>query len=354
MKYDTRLSVDTLYIGLQFDDLMFKRFVEEIKNYLFFPMNFDLTRSRSKYYSCEAVNEDFGFFMFFSPHANLANDYATIQLSGKFFQEVDHCERIKELIYDYSEFVRFQRVDVALDILWGGCPDDYPLEIECVTNRLGFPMPYYSDNWKNVRLPFETYGRLLNDGSYFINMVGCGKGDLRLRVYDKSLDLLEKYDVSYSSYYGMEKIYERVYRIEYQMRGKSLKEFCNNALDLDIDIYDLDVLMGAIISCVFNKFNFKYLDGLFINPFYIPTSVKRHSTLEGQIQYHKNKSGYHYFMYRDKVDELELRKQEEEQVKKLVKQDVKQKADVLNSIFDFDLTKFQENEYRENIDNIPF
>lgn len=350
MKFDTRLSVDTLYFGLQMDDLMFKRFFEEIKNYLFFPLTIDTTRSRSKYYSCEMYNEECGFFCFFSPHANLANDYATIQLSGKFFVEVDRCERLKELIYDYSEFIRYQRVDVALDILWV----EFPCCIEEHTNQVGFPFPSYSDNWNNVKMPFEGYTRFTPLGGWFMNMVACGKGDLRLRVYDKTLDLLEKYDIDYSKYYGLDTVYKNVYRIEYQMRGKSLKEFCNNALDLGIDIFDLEQFSASVISCVFNKFKFTYLDDLLINPYYIPTSCKRHSTLEGQIEYHKNKSGFHYFMYRDKQDELDLRKEEEKQIKKLVKQVVKQKSDELHSIFDFDLTKFQENEYRRNIDNIPF
>ena len=327
---------------------MFKMFFEEIKNYLFFPLTIDTTRSRSKYYNCEAFNEDCGFFMFFSPHANLANDYATIQLSGKFFVESTRVESLKRLIYDYSDFIRYQRVDIALDILWLIIPD----EVEEFTQLFGFPVPSYSDNWKNVRLPFMTYGRKGNFG-YFINMIGCGRGDLRLRVYDKDLDLCEKYGQSYSDYYGLDTSFQKVFRIEYQMRGKSLREFCNNCLDLDIDIFDLEEFSGAVISCVFNKFDFKYLDDLFINPYYIPTSVKSHSTLENRILYHKNKSGYHYFAYRDLQDELDLQKEEEKQVEKIRKQVVSQKPDELHSIFDFDLEKFKVNEYRNN-NNLPF
>lgn len=348
MQYDTRLSIDTLYFGLQFDDLFFKRFLEEIKNYLFFPLTIDTTRSRSKYYNCEAFNEDCGFFMFFSPHANLANDYATIQLVGKFFREVDRCERLKELIYDYSDFIRYQRVDVALDILWRVLPD----EINEFTQLFGFPVPSYSDSWHNVKLPFMIYGRKGNFG-YFVNMVGCGRGDLRLRVYDKDLDLYEKYEKKYYEYYGLDTDYQKVYRIEYQMRGKSLKEFCNNCLDLGIDVFDLDQFSASVISCVFNKFKFAYLDGLLINPYYIPTSCKRYSTLEGQIEYHKNKSGFHYFRYRDLQDELDLQKEEEKQVEKIRKQVVEQRADELHTIFDFDMEKFKDEEYR-NISSVPY
>lgn len=350
MKYDTRLSIDTLYFGLQMDDLMFKVFFKEIKNYLFFPLTIDTTKSRSKYYCCEMYNEDCGFFCFFSPHANLANDYATIQLGGKFFVEFDRCERLKELIYDYSDFIRYQRVDVALDILW----IDFPDCIEEHSNQFGFPFPSYSDNWNNVRMPFDGYSRFTPLGNWSMNMVACGKGDLRLRVYDKTLDLLEKYDMSYSKYYGLDNFYENVFRIEYQMRGKSLREFCSNAVDLGIDIFDLDQFSASVISCVFNKFKFAYLDDLLINPYYIPTSCKRYSTLEGQIEYHKNKSGFHYFRYRDKVDELNLRKEVEKQVGEVRKQVIRQNAEELNSIFDFDMEKFQRNEYGLNVDNIPF
>ena len=348
MNYDLRLACDTLYFGLSVDDLTFKWLCSEIKNYLFFPLTFDYSRSRSKYYCCEAVNEDNGFFMFFSPHKNLLNDYATIQLTGKFFVDYVHENKIKELIDFLSEFINYQRIDVCLDVLWLDLPYDY----DNFTNNLGFPTPKYSDRWKNIRLPFSTYGRW--SGQYFINMISCGKSDLRLRVYDKSLEIEEKHHMTYSEYYGFKDEFAHVFRIEYQMRGNALKEFISNIYSIGINPFDLDELCGAIISCLFYKFNFRYLDDVIVNPFYVSTSSARVSTLEGRIEYHKNKSGFHYFKYADLKDEQFERDKENKQIKNIVKQNVNDNFKQLKTIFDFDLEKYSRSEYQDVVKDLPF
>lgn len=349
MNYDLRLACDTFYFGLSVDDLTFKWLLDEIKNYLFFPLTFNYNHSRSKYYQCEAVNEDVGFFLFFSPHKKLLNDYATVQVTGKYFIDVKREEKLEELFNLVSEFITFQRIDVCLDVLWR----ELPLVPDGISKTCGFPFPSYSERWKNVRLPFSTYGRF-NGDDFYLNMVSCGKSDVRLRVYDKSLEIYEKNKMTYSQYYGFDEEYSQVFRIEYQLRGKALKEFMSNCFTIGIDISDLKEICAAVMGCVFFKFDFLYLDTEAINPFYIPTSCKRFSTLEGRIEFHKNKSGFHYFRYRDLVDEIEAREKEKKQVKKLVDDSVKDSFKELKTIFDFDLEKYSRSEFQDVVKDIPF
>lgn len=347
MKYDTRLAVDTLYFGLQIDDLGFKWFMEEIKNYLFFELKENLKKSRSKYYECELVNEDFGFYCFFSPHKNLLNDYATIQLTGKFFRNMEHEKAIEKIIEIMSGYIRYQRIDVCLDVLW----IDLPFIKDDLTKNIGFPVPSYSERWKNKKLAFNIFGRWDHE-NYFVNMISCGKGDLLLRVYDKELDLEEKYGMNYSEYYGLDLIYKKIFRIEYQMRGKSLKEFLVNCNDLGISFLELEQLKSAIISCVFNKYEFLYLECE--NPIYIKTSIKRKSTLDNQIEFHKNKSGFHFFRYRDLVDEKDKIDSDNKYIEKINLEIAKKQAEELHTIFEFDLDKLARNIYQDNVKDIPF
>lgn len=351
MKYDCRLSLDTLYFGLQIDGLDFKWAYPEIKNFLSFKVDENFNRSRSKFYQCEAVNEDEGFYLFFSPHKNLKNDYCTFQFTGKFFREITHLEILKNIMDFFEGFINYQRVDVCLDVMYL----EFPLEYDFETNNYGFPMPRYSDNWNNVKLPFDIYCRLnKSDDKMFVNMVRVGKGDLVLRVYDKSLEILEKQKMTYSEYYGYTEEYLNVFRIEYQMRGRSLKEFVDNCCNLGINLFDIECLEGAVMSCLFNKFNFKYLDDCAIDPVYIPTSSHRVSTLEGRIRFHKQKSGFHYFKWVDCVEQAREIEKENKQVKNILKDSVKDDLKVFKTVFDFDLEEASRREYQDIVKDIPF
>lgn len=347
-KYDLRLACDTIYFGLQVDDVTFQYFLDEIKNYLFFPLFVNLEHSRSKWYCSEAINEGEGFYLFFKPRQNLLNDYATCQISGKFFREKKHEDSLKQIFSMFGEVIRVQRIDVCLDVMW----EDLPNEVDDLTLSLGFPVPQYSLNWKNVKLPFETYGRW-SSGVIFTNMIACGKGDLRLRVYDKSLDIFEKYHLTYSEYYGFEKEFDKVYRIEYQMRGKSLKEFLSNASDVGVDITDIDELCGSIISCLFWKFEFLYVDDI-ENPFYISTSCKRKSTLEGRLVFHKNKHNFHYAQICSILDEIKEVEDANRQICKNIRGYAKDETEKLKSVFDFNCHRFERELYDDMIRNMIF
>lgn len=341
MKFDTRLSCDTLYFGVPIDSITFKDAFFEIKKNLSFKIDINTLRSRSRFYSMEAVNEEVGFYMFFSPHAGLANDYATVQLTGKFFRDIER-EKDLELLLGIFDCIRLQRIDVALDVLY----TEMPVCADEFTNNLGFPVPSYSENWKNVKLPFMTYGRLDESQRFYINQVSCGKSDLVLRVYDKDLDLMEKYDKTYCEYYGIEGDYLRVFRIEYQMRGKSLKEFLENCEILGAGYENLKILNSLVMSCVFYKFEFLNIHDVF-DPIYIPTSIKRKSTLDNRIEYHKHRSGFHYFKYCDLVDQKQREVKENNQIKKMVYDDTASKMRDLGMIFDFDVEMALMKEYTE-------
>ena len=126
------------------------------------------------------------------------------------------------ILDEYAGMINFQRVDVALDVLWKSLPSDSDY-----TNNNGFPTPSYSSLWKNRKVDFCLSSRLKNDFCY-VNMITNGKDDLRLRVYDKSLEIAEskRRIKDYSSLYGLcEKGIVQVFRIEYQMRSDKLKTF---------------------------------------------------------------------------------------------------------------------------------
>ena len=219
-----RLSLDTFFFGLDIDDLNVFEFLEKIKNYLFFYKSLDKHNySRNRFYREEWINEDNGFYMFLCPRANLKNSTITIQLTGKFFKSKSAINFVDFVLSEYYTLVNFQRVDVALDC----CYDTLDgVELEENTRMVGFPFPSYSDRWNRKKIGFEVYGRLSYDMSkFFINMVSQGRNDTRLRVYDKSLDLLEKYNDVYSGYYDLKDNYKQVYRIEFQARSDKLKSF---------------------------------------------------------------------------------------------------------------------------------
>ena len=219
-----RSSIDTFYFGLRIYKEELVETLHKIKNNLFFYDECEINyyKSRNRFYMCSYEVPEYGFFMYFAPRKGCKNDYITIELTGHFFKMISiSTEFVDFLLKEFYEVLTWQRVDVALDILY----DDIDgLAYEKFSNRLNFPFPDYNDKWHYARLEFETYGRF-REGFHYINMVAVGRNNNRLRVYDKTLDLEEKYNKSYSEYYGLIKDFKYVYRIELQVRGDGLKEY---------------------------------------------------------------------------------------------------------------------------------
>lgn len=310
---DYRASIDTLYIGLDIDDLEVKDFLKEIKNYLFFYRQIEKNSnySRNRFYREEWINEENSFFMFLCPRKNVKNHQVTIQLGGKFFRCIDESKIfVNWLLGKFQNRVIFQRVDVALDCLYKA-EEFIDVPVCSETNTKGFPFPSYSEEWRNRKIEFDMYCRVRDDFRY-CNMVSQGKDDIRLRVYDKSLDLLEKYDISYHTYYELKQKYVAVYRIEMQLRGDKLKKFIEGVYDYNKH-YDLEYqqLVIYILSYLFKKYKFEGVDyrRLMDDDFNVCFNhMKDETTIEGRIIHHKKMMNYEYKKLIDLYDELRFRK----------------------------------------------
>lgn len=310
-----------MFIGLEIDDLCVYEFLEKIKNYLFFYKSLDKHNySRNRFYKEEWVNEDNGFFMFLCPRANLKNSTITIQLTGKFFKSKTAIRFVDFVLSDYYSMVNFQRVDVALDCCYDSLDG---VEIEENTKLIGFPFPSYSKRWNKKKIGFEVYGRLNHDMSnFFINMVSQGRNDTRLRVYDKSLDLLEKYNDVYSGYYDLKENYKKVYRIEFQARSDKLKSFISMLYASDDENIKPDSYINLcydFLGYILYKYDFKFVnkeefgDNLYIGKF----NPNKESTLLGQLRYARNMQNSFYKRCLDLYEEIRLRNEQDAQAYKL-------------------------------------
>lgn len=304
-----RVSIDTLYVGLNIDDLEVNDFLRRIKNYLFFYRNIEKRSDfcRNRFYREEWVSENNSFYMFLLPRKNCKNPTITIQLGGKFFRCIDESILfVNFLLAYYSDRLTFQRLDVALDVMYS--PSEFiDLPICEQTNTKGFPFPSYSESWHNRKIDFDLYCRIRDDYR-FSNMVSSGKNDLRLRVYDKTLDLLEKYGMSYHTYYELKEKFVAVYRIEFQMRGDKLKAF-----ESECKVKKLFSEYGQICKCVlsylFKKYNFEGVNyqNLFENFDVCFNHMKDETSIQGRITYHKKKMTFEYKKLVDLYDELRFR-----------------------------------------------
>lgn len=100
--------------------------------------------------------------------------------------------------------IRLSRADVRFD-LQGLCPGVEPGQI--VTRAKQYNLHYAGDDFTGI---------------------SAGKGDVRLRLYDKTLEALEAGTIDrWLDAWGIDaaELQGRVWRLEYQMRGKFLRQF---------------------------------------------------------------------------------------------------------------------------------
>jgi hypothetical protein len=308
-----RSSIDTLYLGFRCDDLKGSEILDIIKDYLSSLCFISLSKGKgNQYYWGSFCNADRGVFLYCEPRKNLKNDYITLQLSGKFFHDIWDSRNFLNMIFsEFSEFLIFQRIDVAVDIMFIEFPSNLPSKDGYLS---GFPIPTYNKDYHYRKEGFEVYGRASSNPSimYFHNMVAQGKKDVRLRVYDKTLDNLEKEGVGYSDVYSFETNYEQVYRIEMQCRGQYLKGFMDKYWD-EYKKYDYDLLCHAFITYFFHKYDFDYVsvDDI-LSEFKKPltfSKLKKESTLENQFNYHKSRQNKHFFKCCEISDKLQGHRQ---------------------------------------------
>lgn len=325
-----RLSLDTFYFGLCLDEFECVSFVEKIKKSLFFLRDLQPSDKfcRNRFYKFEMVREEFGFYMFFSPKLGCKNDYITIQLGGKFFKDIKLSQKfIDWLFQDYFGLIEYQRVDVALDVIYNS-DDVLNFDVCKNTNTVGFPFPSYSKDWKNRTIPFMTYGRICKESS-FINMVSSGKNDFVLRVYDKSLDLMEKYGKTYKDYYSLKNESSLVYRIEVQIRSDKLKVFvdnCNNNENSTGDSYFK--FCYNFLYYVLYKYDFEFIDKRYLlgDDFFISNmNIKTIPTIEGRLAYDTKMMNSYYKKVIDDYNELRLKEEDENKLVNLKKAFIRDK-----------------------------
>lgn len=306
MSQTKRFSIDTLYFGLRMYEEELNDFFKEIKNYLFFfnekEINIHFCKNRFyKYMFDESKN--FGFIMFLYPRPNCRNDFITIELSGTFFKNIPLSFEFCNWIFGkYGLRVNFQRIDVACDVIYDSVDG---LEVENKTHLLAFPYPSYSGDWHKARIPFSFYGRSVGN-DFFVNMVYQGKNDTRLRVYDKNLDLMEKYNICYDSYYSLNINANLVYRIEFQLRGDKLKFFISNIID-DVDFeFNYFSLVAFIFKYVFSKYDFENFDKECISVNLYSPYCKREKNLYKELDYCRRQMFEFYRKYLNKFDEIKF------------------------------------------------
>lgn len=258
---DYRSSIDTLYFGLKFDYnnvLDPNDEIEKIKNYLFQNLFLKLVETHGNcFYFGGYKNDDCGIVINYEPRKNLLNDFCTIQLGGKFFRDNLKARLFLSYIFtEYGNLINIQRIDCALDCCYKEIPN-----YKDFTNNSGFPYPQFNKNYKyGGKRSFEVYSRLSpNFGVSFVNMIANGKGDVRLRVYDKDFEIRERKKGCYTEYYHTEEFYKKVFRIELQCRGRTLKGYLDKYLEL-YKVFDYDYLCMQILSYAFRKYYFEYID----------------------------------------------------------------------------------------------
>lgn len=312
-RYDNlRSSIDTLYLGFRSDLDFGSVALDDINNYLS-SMCF-ISQSEGKgnqYYWYSYFNKESGVSIFVEPREGLKNDFMTIQLSGKFFHDIWGSRNFLIWLFEkYQDYLIFQRIDVAVDVLFkefprGGSHDGY---------LAGFPVPSYSEEYKYCKQGFEIYGRCSSNPNImaFNNMVAQGRGDCRLRVYDKTLDNYEKDHKNYSDVYMFETDYEQVYRIEFQCRGQYLKGF----YDKYIGRYGkltYSTLVEELLNYVFHKYEFEgIIKDDVVKCFKKPLSfskLKKKQCLENAFEHNKAIVNKAYFRCCEISDKLQAQRQ---------------------------------------------
>lgn len=314
-----RLSIDTFYVGLMVDVSEVRDCLKKINNYLKNKVGcemFHSKKSRSAFYNQEMCNDNNGIQIFYFTRSHCRNDEITIQLQGHFFRLLKSLDFVDFLLEEFQELVRFQRIDVCCDMIFNKIADE-PITPE--TNTRGFPYPYINDGyeWRKTYLTENT--RVIPFGDKHIktvNMVSQGKGNIRFKVYDKTLDILEKdgKEVTYESIYGIKA--EQVYRIELMMRGDSVKNYARNCFAIDLAFSDSYSIIQAFMVYIFHKYNFNNISArnIMLEIDKVATCYKKKelSNLYERRRYYSNKCKRNYEQVVEVTNEINALKKEVE------------------------------------------
>lgn len=245
-----RLACDTFHCGLkcEFDDV--SDVLSKIKKNLFFPV--EPVKSKNPYYYYGWSVPELGFNVFFDVKTGVLNCPVSVELDGKFFRLDEYSENFLDwFLLEFHELLLVQRCDCCIDVIYDL---DELSKIQYDINSpyyVGFPVPCVKSDFKYNLAPFEGHFDIV-DGKIKVDLLSCGRGEKKLRVYDKDLDLERKEHRSYSDVYGLKA--SRVFRIEYAIRGDSFKGLFEK---YSANIQNSADLVYLILSGMFKRFSFE-------------------------------------------------------------------------------------------------
>lgn len=269
-----RVALDTFHFGLKCDFVSVDDILSKIKNYLFF--NPEISKSRNPYYRFCWSHPFIGFNVFFDLKNNLCNCPISIELDGHFFRDDVFSEKFVNFIFsEFGDIIFPQRADACIDVIYDNREEFLSKEVSCFYSP-GFPIPSIRPDFKYNVSPFEGHFDLVG-GVPFIDLISSGRGEKKLRVYDKDLDLQRKEEKTYSEVYGLKS--SRAFRVEYAVRSDSIK-----GLFSQYKISSYTDLVYLLLSGMFKRYSFENVDlgGVFSEDvsFYLKRDK---STLDGQI-----------------------------------------------------------------------
>lgn len=248
-----RFALDWLEIGIDATSEEIDFFIDYFRiSYL------GVVGSSSRFYNEEIKSETFGLSYQYGLKPGLKNNSSYLRLTGRFFQNPDHellVNTIFAFLYDLKIPFSVSRIDACVDIISTmGELENYPVPVpikpqsrmKFITNDLGVVETYFS-----------------------------GRSDCRLRVYDKLLECPD-----YEELYGIPAVALECWRVEFQLRGQTLREVCKGL------VLDYDTLLGVGLGQAGRRFKIKNLT--------LPVSSvsgykKAVPTLHGQANFHIHK-----------------------------------------------------------------
>lgn len=246
-----RIALDTLHVGLDcgfsgVDDVLSK-----IKKYLFFsPVPI---KSKNPYYCYGWQYPEIGFNVFFEPKYLVKNLPVSVELNGKFFRNENYAEKFVNFLFDLNYGLLFQRVDSCIDVIYESKEDLLNNGLEFDYFPYGFPKPFIRDDFKYKVGSLEGHFDFVG-GKPIIDLISSGRGEKKLRVYDKDKDIAQKdKGFNYTQLYGLPAF--RVFRIEYAVRSDSIKE-----LVLKYSPSGYSDFIYFILSSMFKRYSFVGVD----------------------------------------------------------------------------------------------
>lgn len=362
--------IDTLYLSIKCGFSDCETLVKKIKNYLScnvtqngkFLEVLELSRSRNKWYANCLSNAELGFFMYTDPRQNTKNYPIYIELGGKFFRYPSLSESFLNFLNELPK--EFKDVSLVLDRIDVDCDVNYIIgDFDNASLSkgsfypLGFPIPtlLQFSGCQSVAA-FEGHFYASHNYSYPIaDTIYIGRNDTKLKVYDKDLELAKSAEV-YKDVYGFECEIIRTFRIEFMLRGQSLKGFIGK-----LKSYDFGIILNALIDYVNSRYTFEFngvseyvLDSLALEPLDVFSLYSARSS-EGDEkslieQIHNNENQLRkYWKKQLKLEGIYNRiRQEHKSIKNFVDKE-KYRAgqllhgDFLAEIFEADFTRGDEN-----------